>query len=65
MFEEQLEGRYTLEVIDTFKDPHLAEADKIVATPTLIKEIPAPLRKVIGNLSNTEKVLMGIDLKKT
>jgi circadian clock protein KaiB len=57
-----LEGRYQLEVIDVFEQPDMAEKDKIVATPTLVRELPPPLRKIIGNLSEEEKVLLGLDL---
>ncbi|MDH5478795.1 MAG: circadian clock protein KaiB [Nitrospinota bacterium] len=53
---------YELRIIDILKDPQLAEDDKIIATPTLVKELPPPLRKIIGDLSNTEKVLLGLDL---
>ena len=53
---------YELKIIDILKDPQLAEDDKIIATPTLVKELPPPLRKIIGDLSNTEKVLLGLDL---
>lgn len=60
--EEQLAGRYELRVIDVLKEPQLAEKDKIIATPTLVKELPPPLRKVIGDLSDHEKVLVGLDL---
>ncbi len=61
--EEHLEGRYQLEVIDIYQLPALARDEQIVATPTLIKVLPAPLRKFIGNLSNIEKVLFGLDLR--
>ncbi len=60
--EEQLLGEYDLKVIDVLKEPHLAEQDKIIATPTLVKELPPPLRKVIGDLSDIDKVLLGLDL---
>lgn len=61
--EENLKGRYELEIIDIFQQPVLARGEQIVATPTLIKKLPAPLRKVIGDLSNTERILVGLDLK--
>jgi circadian clock protein KaiB len=61
--EEYLAGRYKIEVIDLFKEPHMAEADQILAIPTLIRKSPAPTRKIIGDLSNTEKVLQCLDLK--
>ena len=60
--ENELKGRYDLVVIDVLKDPQLAEDDKIIATPTLVRRLPSPLRKIIGDLSNTEKVLLGLDL---
>lgn len=61
--EENLKGRYELEIIDIYQQPVLAKGEQIVATPTLIKKLPAPLRKVIGDLSNTERILVGLDLK--
>ncbi|NUM43977.1 MAG: circadian clock protein KaiB [Anaerolineales bacterium] len=60
--EHELKGDYTLRVIDVLENPQLAEDEKIIATPTLIKVLPPPLRRVIGDLSNTEKVLLGLDL---
>ena len=57
-----LEGKYELEVIDVLERPDMAEKDKIMATPTLVRELPPPLRKIIGNLSEEEKVLLGLDL---
>lgn len=60
--EEHLKGRFELEVIDTYQKPHLAKNDQVVALPTLIKELPAPIKRIIGDLSNTEKVLVGLDL---
>jgi len=60
--EEQLEGKYTIEVIDLLQNPHLANEYQIVALPTLIRKLPVPVRKIIGDLSNTERVLMGLDL---
>jgi len=60
--EEDLVGQYDLKVIDVLKEPHLAEKDKIIATPTLVKDLPAPLRKVIGDLSDRDKVLLGLDV---
>jgi len=59
---ENLQGDFEVRVIDILKDPQLAEDDKIIATPTLVKELPLPLRKIIGDLSNAEKVLLGLDL---
>lgn len=61
--EEYLAGHYTIEVIDLFKEPHLAETDQILAIPTLIRKAPEPTRKIIGDLSNTEKVLHHLDFK--
>ena len=60
--ETHLKGHYELEVIDTYQKPQMAKKDQIVALPTLIKELPAPLRRIIGDLSDTEKVLIGLDL---
>jgi circadian clock protein KaiB len=62
--EEHLEGRYRIEVIDLMKNPQLAKDHQIVAVPTLIRKLPTPVKKIIGNLSNTEKVLVGLDLQK-
>jgi circadian clock protein KaiB len=61
--EQELGGQYQLEIIDVLEHPQLAEDDKILATPTLIKQLPPPLRKVIGDLSDKEKVLLGLELK--
>ena len=62
VLETELKGLYTLKVIDVLKHPQLAEEDKILATPTLTKVLPPPVRKIIGDLSNIEKVLLGLDL---
>jgi circadian clock protein KaiB len=62
--EQHLEGRYQIEVIDLFLNPQLAKGDQIIAVPTLIRHLPTPVKKIIGNLSNTEKVLIGLDLRK-
>lgn len=62
--EEYLQGRYDLEVIDVFKRPVLAREEQIIATPTLVKKLPVPLRRFIGDLSSKEKVLVGLDLRK-
>jgi circadian clock protein KaiB len=59
---EDYKGVYSLRVIDVMKHPNLAEDDKILATPTLIKILPPPVRRIIGDLSNKEKVLLGLDL---
>lgn len=61
--EEHLKGRYELEVIDVYRNPVLTRGDQIVATPTLIKKIPEPIRKFIGDMSETEKILLGLDLR--
>ena len=61
--EEHLAGRYRIEVIDLMKNPQLAQGDQILAVPTLVRKLPAPLRKIIGDLSNTERVLIGLDLR--
>ena len=62
--DEHLTGRYHLEVIDIFQQPHLARGEQIVAVPTLIKRLPLPLRRLIGDMSDHEKVLLGLDLRK-
>ncbi len=61
--EEHLAGRYELEVIDLYQKPELARGEQIIAAPTLIKKLPFPLRRLIGDMSNTERVLFGLDLK--
>lgn len=61
--EEHLAGRYHIEVIDLMKNPQLAQGDQILAVPTLVRKLPEPIRKIIGNLSNTERVLIGLDLR--
>jgi circadian clock protein KaiB len=61
--EEHLRGRYELKVIDLYQQPQLAQGDQIIAVPTLIKKLPAPLRRIIGDMSNTERVLVGLDLR--
>jgi len=58
-----LEGRYVIEVIDLLKNPQLAEGDQIFAIPTLVRKVPEPLRKIIGDLSNEEKVLVGLNIR--
>ena len=62
--DEHLKGRYHLQVIDIFQQPHLARGEQIVAVPTLIKQLPLPLRRLIGDMSDHEKVLLGLDLRK-
>jgi len=61
--EEYLAGRYRIEVIDLMKNPQLARGDQILAVPTLVRKLPAPIRKIIGNLSDTERLLVGLDLR--
>jgi len=61
--EEHLAGRYELEVIDIYQQPTLAKGEQIIAAPTLIKKLPLPLRRLIGDMSDTEKFLVGIDLR--
>jgi circadian clock protein KaiB len=60
--DRELKGLYELQIIDALERPQLAEDEKILATPTLIKDLPPPLRRIIGDLSNSEKVLLGLDL---
>lgn len=60
--ESELEGRYQLDVIDVLEHPTLAENEKILATPTLVRKLPEPVRKIIGDLSDKQKVLLGLDL---
>jgi circadian clock protein KaiB len=62
--QEHLEGSYRIEVIDLVANPQLAKGDQIIAVPTLIRKLPTPVKKIIGNLSNTERVLVGLDLRK-
>lgn len=61
--DEELSGRYELVVIDVLERPQLAEDEKILATPTVVKELPAPIRRIIGDLSDSERVLLGLDLR--
>jgi circadian clock protein KaiB len=61
--EEHLQGRYSVEVIDLLEQPQLAKGDQILAVPTLVLKLPEPVRKIIGDLSNTDRVLVGLDLK--
>ena len=60
--EEYLQGKYRIEVIDLLKTPQLAEGDQIFAVPTLVRKVPVPIRKIIGDLSNEEKVLVGLNI---
>ena len=61
--EQHLSGRYEIEIIDLMKDPALAVRHQIVAIPTLIRQLPEPLKRIIGDLSNAEKVLVGLDIR--
>ena len=61
--EDHLQGRYEIEVVDLLKNPQLARGDQILALPTLVRKLPLPVRKIIGDLSNTERVLVGLDVQ--
>ena len=61
--EDHLKGRYDIEVIDLVEQPQLSRGDQILAIPTLVRKLPQPVRKIIGDLSNTERVLVGLDLR--
>jgi circadian clock protein KaiB len=61
--EEHLNGRYSIEVIDLLENPRLAKGDQILAIPTLVRRLPEPMRKIIGTLSDTERVLVGLDMR--
>ncbi len=61
--EEHLKGRYELEIIDIYQHPNLLQGEQILAAPTLIKKLPEPLRRIVGDLSSTERVLLGLDLQ--
>jgi circadian clock protein KaiB len=61
--EEHLAGKYSIEVVDLLKNPQLARGDQILALPTLVRKLPEPVRKIIGDLSNEERVLVGLDLR--
>jgi circadian clock protein KaiB len=63
--ENHLKNRYSIEVIDLMKQPHLSKGDQILAIPTLVRKLPPPVRKIIGDLSDTERVLVGLDLRAT
>ena len=60
--EDQLKGKYRIEVIDLLKNPQLAKGDQIVAIPTLVRRLPPPVKKIVGNLSKTERTLVGLDI---
>jgi circadian clock protein KaiB len=61
--EENLKDKYRIEVIDLLKNPQLAKGDQILAIPTLVRKLPQPIKKIIGDLSNTERVLVGLDIR--
>lgn len=61
--EEHMAGKYRIEVIDLLENPKLAEGDQILAIPTLVRRLPPPIKRIIGDLSNTERVLIGLDLR--
>jgi circadian clock protein KaiB len=61
--DEYLAGKYRIEVIDLLKNPQLAKGDQIIAIPTLVRKLPEPLKKIIGDLANTERVLVGLDIR--
>ena len=61
--EEYLKGRYDLDVIDLYQQPQLAQGEQIIALPTLTRKVPVPLRRIIGDMSNTERVLVGLDIR--
>jgi len=61
--EDKLRGKYRIEVVDLLKKPQLAKGDQIIAIPTLVRRLPPPVKKIIGNLSKTESVIVGLDLK--
>jgi len=60
--EEHLQGRYSIEVVDLLKNPTLANGDQIIAIPTLVRQLPPPVKKIIGDLTNTERVIVGLNL---
>ena len=62
--DEHLKGRYELEIIDLLQKPQLARGDQILAVPTLVRRLPEPVKKIIGDLSNTERVLVGLDVRR-
>ena len=62
--DEHLAGRYSIEVVDLLKNPRLAKDDQIVAIPTLVRKLPEPLRRIVGDLSDTERTLVGLQLKR-
>jgi circadian clock protein KaiB len=60
--EDQLKGKYRIEVVDLLKNPQLAKGDQIIAIPTLVRRLPPPVKKIVGNLSKTERTLVGLDI---
>jgi circadian clock protein KaiB len=60
--DDHLDGRYAIEVVDLLEHPHLAKRDQILAIPTLVRRLPSPLRKIVGDLSNVDRVLVGLDI---
>jgi len=62
--EERMKGHYSIEVVDLLKNPRLAKDDQILAIPTVVRKLPVPVRRIIGDLSNTERVLVGLDLRR-
>ena len=62
--EKHLAGRYHIEVVDLLKQPELAESDQIVALPTLVRKLPEPIKRIVGDLSDTDRVVVGMDLKR-
>jgi circadian clock protein KaiB len=60
--DEHLAGRYRIEIVDLLKNPQLAKGDQIIAVPTLVRQLPPPVKKIIGDLANTERVLVGLDV---
>nr|WP_242519251.1 circadian clock KaiB family protein [Halochromatium roseum] len=65
MCEAHLSGRYQIEVIDLLEKPHLAQGDQILAIPTVVRRLPLPMRKIIGDLSDTERAIVGLDLRQS
>ena len=63
--EEHMDGDYRIEIVDLLENPTLAQGDQILAVPTLVRKLPTPVRRIIGDLSNTERVLVGLDLRPT
>jgi circadian clock protein KaiB len=61
--EEHLAGRYRIEVVDLLEDPHLGAGDQILAVPTVVRKLPSPMRKIVGDLSDTDRLLVGLDLR--